>query len=188
VSQGAAPVTVLLRAWRDGKREALDELMPIVYDELRRIAAGHLRGERPGHTFRPTDLVAEAYLRLAGGNAPDITDRVHFFAIAARNMRQILVDHARKRLRDKRGGGERVITFDEMSVATDRPDDLAALDDALQALGQFDDRKARVVELHFFGGLTQAEIAEVVGVHVNTIGNDLKLATAWIHRHLLQKK
>jgi RNA polymerase sigma factor (TIGR02999 family) len=184
VSPEGAPVTTLLRAWREGDRAALDRLMPIVYDELRRIASGYLRGERAGHTFRPTELVAEAYLRLAGANPPDVADRVHFFAVAARNMRQILVDHARKRLRDKRGGGERVITFDEALVGSERSDELVALDEALDALAQFDDRKARVVELHYFGGLTQAEIAQVLGVHVNTVANDLKLATAWIHRHL----
>jgi RNA polymerase sigma factor (TIGR02999 family) len=184
VAAPSAPVTTLLRAWRQGDRAALDQLMPIVYAELRQIAARYLRGERAGHTFRPTELVAEAYLRLAGSNPPDVSDRVHFFAVAARNMRQILVDHARRRLRDKRGGGERVITFEEGLVGTERPDELVALDDALEALGALDERKARVIELHYFAGLTQSEIASVLELHVNTVSNDLKLATAWIHRHL----
>ena len=182
--EAPAHVTGLLRAWRGGDRGALDALIPIVYDELRRLATVYLRGERVGHTFKPTDLVSEAYMRLAGANPPDWTDRVHFFAVTARSMRQILVDHARKRSAAKRGRGERVITFDEELVGSSRPDELVALDEALEALAQFDERKARVVELQSFGGLTQADIAEVLGVHVNTIARDLKLAEAWIHRYL----
>jgi RNA polymerase sigma factor (TIGR02999 family) len=177
-------VTLLLRDWRGGDRAALDELMPIIYAELHKLAAGYLRGERLGHTFKPTDLVSEAYLRLADGGQPAWNDRVHFFAIAARTMRQILVDHARKRNAVKRGDGERPVTIDDNLVAPDRPDGLIALDDALIALAAFDERKARAIELHYFGGLTHPEVAEVLGVHVNTVGRDLRLAEAWIQRHM----
>lgn len=177
-------LTVLLRDWRGGDRAALDELMPLVYGELHKIASRFLRGERANHTFRPTDLVAEAYLKLADGQAPDIQDRVHFFAIAARSMRRILVDHARKRAAEKRGSGKQAVTFDEALIGTERPEELLALDAGLEALAKFDERKARVVELHYFGGLSQDEVAAVVGVHVNTVARDLRLAEAWIHAHL----
>jgi len=175
---------VLLRAWRDGEAGALTELMPIVYDQLRRLAGRHLHGERPGHTFRPTELVSEAYLRLSNGAPPAVNDRVHFFAVAARNMRQILIDHARKRVAEKRNAGARAITFDEQLMAGDRPHELIALDDGLVALAAFDERKARSIELHYFGGLSQPEIAEVLEVHVNTVMRDLRLGEAWLHRYL----
>jgi RNA polymerase sigma-70 factor, ECF subfamily len=184
MSEGARTLTLLLRDWRGGDRTALDELMPIVYAELHKLAAGYLRGERVGHTFRPTDLVSEAYLRLADGGQPEWTDRVHFFAIAARTMRQILVDHARKRNAAKRGDGARPVTLDEAIVAPDRPEDLLALDAAMVALEAFDARKANAVELHYFGGLTHEEVAEALGVHVNTVARDLRLAEAWIQRHM----
>lgn len=177
-------MTILLRDWRNGDRDALDELMPLVYTELHRIAAGYMRGERRGHTLRATDLVGEAYLRLADAGHTELNDRVHFFAIAARTMRQILVDHARKRDAAKRGGGERPVTFDEGLVAGERPEELLALDAAIDALAKFDERKARVIELHYFGGLKQDEVAEALGVHVNTVARDLRLAEAWIHQHL----
>ncbi len=177
-------VTRLLEDWRGGDRDALDELLPMVYGELHKLADGYMRGERKGHTLRPSDLVGEAYLRLADAEHPQWNSRVHFFAIAARTMRQILVDHARKRDAAKRGGGERAVTFDEGLVGGERPDELIALDDALLALATFDERKARAIELHYFGGLTQDEIAEVLEVHVNTVARDLRLAEAWIHRHL----
>jgi RNA polymerase sigma factor (TIGR02999 family) len=175
---------MLLRAWRQGDRAAFDEIAPVIYDELRRLAAFHLRGERPGHTFSPTDLISEAYLRLAGSAQLEFNDRAHFFAIASRNMRQILVDHARKRCAEKRGAGDRPIEFDETRLATDRPWELVALDDALEELAKFDERKARVVELHYFGGLTQEEIAAVCDIHVNTVARDLRLGEAWLRRQL----
>lgn len=175
---------MLLRDWRAGSDKALEELMPLVYAELHKLAASYMRGERPGHTLRATDLVGEAYLRLADGTKPEWNDRVHFFAIAARTMRQILVDHARKRQAEKRGSGDRPITLDEGVVGTDRPEELLALDEALDALKRQDERKARAIELHYFGGMTQEEIAGVLDVHVNTVARDLKLAEAWIHRHL----
>jgi RNA polymerase sigma factor (TIGR02999 family) len=176
-------VTELLQDWRAGDRAALDNLIPLVYGELRRIADGYLRRERPDHTFRPTDLVDEAYLRLAGAQ-PDIRDRLHFFAVAARVMRQILVDHARRCSAAKRGNAERHVTFDDRLAADTRPDAFLELDSALEALSRFDERKARAIELHYFGGLTHDEVAEVLGVHVNTVASDLRLAEAWIHRQL----
>jgi len=160
-----------------------DEIAPLIYQELRRLAAFHLRGERPGHTFSPTALISEAYLRLAGG-ALEFNDRAHFFAIASRCMRQILVDHARKRGAEKRGAGERPVEFDETRIATDRPSELVALDEALEALAQFDARKARITELHYFGGLTQEEIAAVCDVHVNTVARDLRLSAAWLRSQM----
>jgi RNA polymerase sigma factor (TIGR02999 family) len=136
--------------------------------------------------MRPTDLVAEAYLRLAEGSNPQWNDRVHFFGIAARTMRQILVDYARKHCAQKRGDGERPVTFDEALVASGRekPEELIALDEALTELAGFDERKARVIELHYFAGMTQQEIATALEVHVNTVARDLKLGEAWIQRHV----
>jgi RNA polymerase sigma-70 factor, ECF subfamily len=184
VSGDSETLTRLLRDWQQGDRAALDKLVPIVYAELRRLAANFLRGEKPGHTLRPTDLVSEAYLKLLGSPPDALSDRAHFFAIAGRTMRQILVDHARRRSRDKRGGGERAVALVEGAVAIDRPDLVIALDDALVALERFDERKAQVVELSYFGGLTQAEIAGFLKVHVNTVARDLKLGEAWINRHI----
>ena len=175
---------MLLRAWRQGDQSAFDEVAPLIYDELRRIAASHLRAERPGHTFSPTDLISEAYLKLAGRAPVEFNDRAHFFAIASRNMRQILVDHARKRCRSKRGAGVRAVDLDETIAATERPWDLIALDDALEALAKRDPRKARIVELHYFGGLTHDEIAAVCDVHVNTVARDLRFSEAWLGREL----
>ncbi len=184
MSGGPDNLTELLRAWRRGDRAAFDEIAPRIYDELRRLAAFHLRGERPGHTFGPTDLISEAYLRLAGGAQLEFQDRAHFFAIASRSMRQILVDHARKRGADKRGAGERPTELTEATVAIDRPWELIALDEALEALTRLDERKARITELHYFGGLTQDEIASVCGVHVNTVARDLRFAEAWLRSRL----
>ena len=180
----ATNLTHLLRAWQRGDRAAFDQVAPMIYDELRRIAAFHMRGERPGHTFGPTDLISEAYLRLAGAETLEFKDRAHFFAIASRSMRQILVDHARKRCADKRGAGERPTELDETRVAIDRPWELVALDDALDELSKLDERKARVTELHYFGGLTQDEIATVCEVHVNTVARDLRLAEAWLRTRM----
>jgi RNA polymerase sigma factor (TIGR02999 family) len=177
---------VLLRAWQEGDRAALDELVPRVYDELRRLAGSYLRRERQGHTLGPTALVSEAFLRLMGGEPSSWNDRVHFFAVAARHMRQILVDHARRRWAAKRGGRERPVTFDEGRVPSERPIELVALHDALTAFEQIDERKARVVEMHYFGGMEQHEIAAALGVHVNTVARDLRFSQAWLHRYLRQ--
>src|SRR6185369_16395498 len=155
---------------------ALDRLTPIVYGELRRLAGVCLRRERPGHTLSPAELVSEAFLRLADGQHPAYEDRVQFFAVAARQMRRILVDHARRRTADKRGGHDRPVTFDESLHLGDQPDDLVELDDALEALAAFDERKAHAVELHYFGGMAQKEIAAALSVHENTVARDLRFS------------
>jgi RNA polymerase sigma factor (TIGR02999 family) len=179
-------VTTLVRAWSQGDRDALERLLPVVYDELRRLASRYMKGERPGHTMRPTELVAEAYLRLANSNAPELSDRVHFFAIAARTMRRVLVDHALARKAVKRGGGDRGITFDEGLFACNRPDELVALDEALTELEAFDERAARVVELHYFAGMTRDDVATALGVNVRTVARDLRAAHVWIRTRLEQ--
>jgi RNA polymerase sigma factor (TIGR02999 family) len=181
-----APVTVLLRAWAQGEREALERLTPIVYAELHHIAAAHLRRERPDHTFSPTDLVSEAFLRLAGGEHPEYADRVHFFAVAARQMRHILVDHARQRATVKRGDRNRTVIFDEALFSGDRPEALCALDEGLVALAALDERKARAVELRYFGGMGHKEIAAALSVHENTVARDLRLAEAWLHKFMTE--
>ena len=183
--ESTPPITQLLREWRSGSREALDRLTPLVYGELRRLARRSMRGERVGHTMQPTALVHEAYLRLAGAQV-DWQDRVHFFSMAARLMRRILVDHARAARRARRGGGmERVTLHDGLGVAEPSGAlDLVALDDALSELSAQDERKARIVELHFFGGLTYDEVAAAVGVSAATVHRDLRLAKAWLRKEL----
>jgi RNA polymerase sigma-70 factor, ECF subfamily len=182
----AGRTTMLLHAWRDGDRAARDELIPLVYQELRRLAAGHLRRERAGHTLQATDLVHEAFLRL-GGDRADWRDRAHFFAIAAQAMRRILVDHARARQRQKRGGGALMVTLDTAVAAPEaggRAIDLVALDEALGELEGHDPRKARTVELCLFAGLTGAEAAEVLAISVPTVRRDLRMARAWLAARL----
>lgn len=183
--EGDTPVTQLLRAWAQGNRAAFDRLTPLVYGELRRLAGLYMRRERSDHTLTPTALVSEAFLRLVGGEHPLYEDRVKFFAVAAGHMRRILVDHARRRTAQKRGGRERPEPLDEDVVAGDRPEELVALDEALVALAAMDERKARVVELHYFGGMSQKEVAAELGLHENTVSRDLRLARAWLHRHML---
>lgn len=178
------PITVLLRAWAQGDRAALDRLTPVIYDELRRLARAYMRRERTGHTLSPTALVSEAFLRLAGSEQPTYEDRVHFLSMAARHMRRVLVDHARKRAADKRGGGDLTVTLDEGLVSGGRPHELVALDDALQSLAAVDERKAQVVELCYFAGMSHKEIAVALSVHENTVARDLRLAEAWLHRHM----
>ncbi len=177
-------MVALLHAWRDGDRGALDTLMPLVYAELYRIARRCMAHERRDHTLQPTELVAEVYLRLVGAALPEWSSRGHFYAVAARNMRQILVDHARRRSVRKRGGGDAPGELREDAVSVERPSELLALDDALAALATYDARKAQVVELVYFAGLSQAEIAEVLDVHVSTVARDLRLAEAWLRREL----
>lgn len=179
-------VTRLLSAARSGDAAAHQALLPQVYDELRRLAAGHMRRERAGHTLQATALVNEAYLRLAGADV-QAADRVHFFALAAQMMRRILVDHARSRSRDKRGGVQAQITFDE-SVFISPQSEAAVLDldEALDKLAGFDERAAKAVELMFFGGLTYDEAAEALGVSKTTVFEDLKLAKAWLAREMGQ--
>ena len=185
VSIAARNVTTLLRAWgQRGDQAAFEKIWPLIYDELQRLAARLLRRENSEQTLAPTDLIHEVYLRLAGGMRLELKDRAHFFAIAARCMRQILVDRARRRLARKRGAGNRPTALNETRIAIDQPGDIVALDEALEDLAKYNERKARVVELHYFGGLTHAEIAAVCDVHVNTVARDLDFSVAWLRRYL----
>ena len=180
-------ITVLLRQWQDGDRSALDRLMPVVHGELRRLARVHLRGEAYDRTLQPTALVHEAYLRLAPLHAMDWRDRAHFFAMASRLMRRVLVDAARARRADKRGRSRVRVTFVEGKLADARPNDEAdvlALDDALTALAAQDERKARVVELRFFGGLSVEETAAALAISVETVARDWRFAKLWLRRAL----
>jgi len=178
-------ITVLLQAWGGGDRAALERLLPLVYGELRRVAGRAMRRERPDHSLQSTALIHEAYLKLLGGSTPRWESRAHFYAIAAKLMRQVLVDHARTRRRRKRGGSAVRVTLDEGLVVSPKPDaDLVALDDALDALAEVDARKARVVELRFFGGLGVEETAHVLGVSPQTVMRDWRLAKVWLYREL----
>jgi RNA polymerase sigma factor (TIGR02999 family) len=181
-------VTVLLRAWREGDDAALDALMPLVHDELRRIARRCLYGERANHSVQATALVNEAFLRLVDVQHIDWQNRTHFLAMSARLMRRVLVDLARSRGADKRGGHAVRVTFDEIAIGGVAPDaDVIRLDDALQALAALDDRKGRVVELRFFGGLTVDEIAVALQVSAKTVLRDWEFARAWLQRELTRE-
>jgi RNA polymerase sigma factor (TIGR02999 family) len=176
-------VTELLAAWGDGDQAALDELMPLVYEELRRLAHKCMRRERPDHTMQTSGLVNEAYLRLVDQKNIRWQDRAHFFGIAARLMRQVLVDYARKRRYAKRGADARRVSLDEaMIVSEGRAADVVALDDALKSLAEIDPRQSQIVELRFFGGLSIEETAEVLAVSPGTVMRDWTLAKAWLHR------
>lgn len=183
---GPENVTTLLHAWQRGDRAAFDAIVPLIYDELHRLAEIHLRGEWNAHTLSPTVLVSEVYLRLVGGAPLELHDRAHFLATASRKMRQILVDHARKRCADKRGGGQRPDELDPGLVAKDRSAEFVALDEALDQLAEVDERKARIIELHYFGGMTQPEIAAACDLHVNTVARDLVFAQAWLRSRLAE--
>jgi RNA polymerase sigma-70 factor, ECF subfamily len=187
-SSDAAPVTRLLVAWGQGEHQALEQLTPIVYKELRRLAQWHMNGERPGHTLQATALVNEAYLRLVDINRIQWQDRAHFFAMAARQMRRILIDAARKHGNQKRGGDAQKVSLAEGLVVPDRPEDVVRLDEALVALAQIDERRGRVVEMKFFGGLSVDEIAEVLHVSPDTVKRDWKLAKAWLGRELRKSR
>lgn len=174
-------VTKLLLAWSAGDRTALDRLAPLVYDELRRLARGYMRRERDGHTLQTTGLINEAYLRLVDAGQVRLENRTHFFAVAARLMRQILVDFARSRGYQKRGGGALQVSLDDaMLIGQPRDEDLIALDEALAALAEVDERKASVVELRFFGGLTEGETAAALNVSPETVRRDWRLAKSWL--------
>lgn len=183
MAPGPNSVTALLRQWGAGDKEALDQLMPLVYDQLRKLASRCLASEKPGHTLRATALVNEAYLRLIDAGA-SFNDRVHFFAVAARLLRQILVDHARAQNRQKRGAGAQKLTLDEsILVAPDQPG-LLDLDDALNRLAANDRRKGEAVELFYFGGLTYDEIAIALEISPATVHRELRMAKAWLHTEL----
>ena len=174
-----------LLAWGGGDEAALERLTPLVYEELRRLARRYMGHERPGHTLQATALVNEAYMRLVDIRQVQWQNRAHFFAMSARMMRRILVDFARSKHYQKRGGDAQKVTFDEALVASnERGEDLVALDDALQALAAIDARKAQVVELRFFGGLSVEETAETLKVSVDTIHRDWRLAKVWLLREL----
>jgi RNA polymerase sigma factor (TIGR02999 family) len=177
-------VTQFLQNWVQGDTQALRELLPIVYQELRRLASHHLLSERSDHTLQSTALVNEAFLRLQASQPLRLQNRGHFFAVASQIMRQILVDHARKRFAAKRDWGRRIDLDEIASLASDADGELVALDDALDALGRLDERQARVVEMKFFGGLSTPEIAEVLGLSRATIDRDWATARVWLHRHI----
>lgn len=178
-------ITKLLESYAEGDRAALDELLPLVYDELRRIAHGRLRGERADHTLNTTALVHEAYLKLVQLDRISWQNRAHFFAIASQAMRNILVDYAVKRKAQKRGGGRPKVSLDEVEVRTEaRLDELLALHQALKQLETIDARQARIVEYRFFGGLSIDETAEVLGISPATVSRDWAMARAWMNRTL----
>ncbi|HET9294754.1 MAG TPA: ECF-type sigma factor [Gemmatimonadales bacterium] len=184
-SSDTQPVTLLLLELRDGQSGAMDRLFPLVYEELRRIARRALRRERTGHTLATTGLVHEAYLRLVDQTRVEYQDRAHFFGIAARAMRQILVDYARRHRAAKRGGAQRVVTLEEGALALeDRAEALLALDEALTDLESVDARLGQIVQCRFFGGLTEDETAEVVGVTARTVRRDWLKAKGWLHQQL----
>jgi RNA polymerase sigma factor (TIGR02999 family) len=183
------PVTQLLVEWQNGSQQALDRLMPLVYDELRTIASRYLSRESVGHTLQSTALVHEAYFRLVGQRRVQWQNRAHFFGIAAQMMRRILVDHARRQHRDKRGGPAPKLSLDE-AIAVAAPDadvDLLALDDALTALARIDPRGARIIELRFFSALTIEETAAVLDVSTGTVKRDWTAARAWLYREMRQE-
>jgi RNA polymerase sigma factor (TIGR02999 family) len=185
VENAAHDITRLLADWSDGDEQALAALMPVVYDELRELAGRYLRRERPGHTLQTTAVVHEAYLRLADQRRTRWRNRAHFYGIAAQMMRRILIDHARAQRYAKRGGQRRRVSLDGVAeLAAERLPELEALDEALSELAALDERRARIVELRYFGGLSNEEISEVLGISANTILRQWRLARAWLYRYL----
>jgi len=181
------PITALVHEYANGDKAALDRLLPLVYAELRRIARKHLRDERPGHTLQPTALVHEMYSRLAGQTPPDLRDRVHFLSVAAGVMRQILIDHARTKYAQKRGGRQEKLSLDQAQEACmEKPALMVRIDDALNQLAREDPRKARLIEMRFFGGLTAEDSAAVLELPVNQVRRELRVAQAWLQRELDQ--
>ena len=178
-------ITTLLQAHSAGNPDALDELIPLVYNEMHKMARGRLQGERPDHTYSATALVHEAYLKLVDLNRIDWQNRNHFFAIASQVMRNLLVDYAVKQKAEKRGGDNQKITLDPMQLSTKTNlDEIITIDEALKKLEQFDERQARVVECRFFGGLTIEETANALGISEPTVSRDWKMARAWLNREL----
>ena len=185
--RNAPDITQILQEWSDGKREALDELIPLVHEELRRQASRYLRRERPDHTLQTTALINEAYLKLVDQKNVRWQNRAHFFAIAAQAMRRILVDYARAKHREKRGGDAEKISLEEVTmiaVEENKSVDLIALDEALTRLAEMDEQKSRIVELRYFSGLSVKETAEVLGISPKTVEKHWTMAKAWLHREL----
>src|SRR6516165_4887352 len=178
-------ITVLVHRYASGDKAALNRLLPLIYTELRRIARRNLRDERPGHTLQPTALVHEMYARLAGQEPPELRDRVHFLSVAAHVMRQILIDHARTKYAQQRGGRQEKLSFDEaQSACMEKPAIMVRVDDALNQLSHNDPLKARLVEMRFFGGLTAEESATVLDLSPNVVRRELRVAQAWLQREL----
>jgi len=184
MAASAENITELLLAWSEGEQDAFEKLTPLVYGELHRLAHHYMAGERTGHTLQSTALVNEAFLRLVESRRVRWQNRAHFFAISAQLMRRILVDFARARQYVKRGGNVPVVSLDDAPVVIEECAQLAALDDALTALAAMDERKSKVVELRFFGGLSVEETAEVLNVSVETVARDWRLAKVWLRREL----
>ena len=189
MTPGSDEVTLLLDKWRAGETEAFESLIPLVYEELRRLAHHHLKKERAGHTMHTTDLVHEAYLNLASKEGAAWQNRTHFFAVAAHAMRGILIDYARRRNRKKRGGGQAVLHLDDVQVcAEDQLEDLLTLDQAMHMLAELDSRLCRIVECRYFAGLTIEETAEALAVSPATVKRDWKVAKAWLYRAVNEQK
>jgi len=184
MAQCPGEITRLLVRIRNGNRDAAAELIPIVYSELKRLASGFMRRERSGHTLQPTALVNEAFLRLVVNCGIEWRDRAHFFGVAARLMREILVDYARKHTAVKRDGGFRVTLDDSLFVAADRLEEIVAIDEILERLANLDARQARIVELRFFAGLNVEEVAEAMDISTPTVKREWSLARAWLHREI----
>ena len=178
-------ITLLLANWNEGDEFALEQLMPLVYEELRRMARSFMRRQAAGHTFQTTELIHEAYLKIAKGDEQNWENRAHFFGVAAQAMRHILVDYARGKQRQKRGGWQERVTFaEDVMVSNDGSEKIVALDEALKQLAVLDARKSRVVEMKFFGGLTMEEIAEVMKITPKTVKRDWQFARMWLAREL----
>ncbi|QQS47563.1 MAG: sigma-70 family RNA polymerase sigma factor [Acidobacteriota bacterium] len=182
-------ITQLLLAWGEGDQAALERLMPLVYEEMRKIARRYMVRQRPDHTLQTTALVNEAYLRLIDSSKVKWQNRAHFFAISAQLMRRILVDFARARMNQKRGGGVQKVVLDEaLTISAEPSEELVALDDAMNELAAIDKRQSQIVELRYFGGLTEEETAEVLDISTRTVRRDWSLARAWLYRQLNQDK
>jgi len=185
VGSMSADVTILLSQLAEGDQSVVPRLMPLVYDELRRLAAGYMRRERSDHTLQATALVNEAYLRLVAQRGTNWKNRAHFFGVAAQSMRRILIDHARGQLRNKRGGHQQKISLDELPIfAAEQSRELVAVDEALSRLEKLDARQCRIVELRFFGGLSAKETAEVLGISLRAVEREWSLARAWLYWEL----
>lgn len=185
IVQATEPITLALRDFAKGDAAALDRVIPVIYTELRKLAAYYLRQERKEHTLQPTALVHEVYFRLVGDNQPEYQNRAHFLGIAAHAMRQILIDHARTRNAQKRGSGQAPFSLNEcMDAPLERPSALIQVDDALTALEAHDSQKAQLIEMRFFGGMTAEESAEVLGLPVQKVRGELRIAQAWLKREL----